>query len=192
MPTIFGSPAFDYPLSSRLDENDTIFILDRVLVPWENVFVYGDLEKASAFFPMSGFLPRLTFQGCTRLAVKIDFLAGRLLKALQITGTKDFRGVQARLGEVLSWRNMMWALTDAMAHNPDPWVGGTVLPNTNAGLAYRWFATQGYPRIKEIIEQDLGSGLIYLNSHAADFKNPDVTSTSAVPTATTRSTGLRS
>jgi 4-hydroxyphenylacetate 3-monooxygenase len=170
---VMGSP-FDYPLSSRLDENDTMFILDKVLVPWENVFVYGDLDKASTFFPMSGFLPRLTFQGCTRLAVKIDFLAGLLLKAVQITGTKDFRGVQARLGEVLAWRNMMWALTDSMAHNPDPWVGNTVLPNTNSGLAYRWFMTQGYPRIKEIIEQDLGSSLIYLNSHAADFRNPDI------------------
>ena len=170
---ITGSP-FDYPLSSRLDENDTIFILDKVLVPWENVFVYGDLDKATAFFPRSGFLPRLTLQGCTRLAVKIDFLAGLLLKAVQITGTKEFRGVRSRLGEVLSWRNMMWALTDSMACNPDPWVGDTVLPNLNAGLAYRWFMTQGYPRIKEIIEQDLGASLIYLNSHAADFKNSDV------------------
>ena len=95
---------FDYPLSSWLDENDTIFIPDRVLIPWENVFVYGDLEKASTFFPRSGFLPRFTFQGCTRLAVKLDFLAGLLLKALDITGSKDFRGVQARLGEVLVWR----------------------------------------------------------------------------------------
>ena len=66
------------------------FDLDRVLVPWENVFVYEDLEKASAFFPRSGFLPRFTFQGCTRLAVKLDFLAGLLLKAVDITGSKDF------------------------------------------------------------------------------------------------------
>ena len=170
---VMGSP-FDYPLSSRLDENDTIFVLDNVLVPWENVFVYGDLDKASNFFPASGFLPRFTFQGCTRLAVKLDFLAGLLLKALSITGTRDFRGVQARVGEVLAWRNLMWALTDSMAHNPDPWINDTVLPNTNSGLAYRWFMTQGYPRVREIIEQDLGSGLIYLNSHAADFRNPDI------------------
>jgi 4-hydroxyphenylacetate 3-monooxygenase len=173
MSAVMGSP-FDYPLSSRLDENDTILVLDRVLVPWENVFVYGDLEKASTFFPRSGFLPRFTFHGCTRLAVKLDFLAGLLLKALDITGSKDFRGVQARAGEVLAWRNMMWALTDSMAHNPDPWVDNTVLPNANAGLAYRWFMTIGYPRVKEIIEQDLGSALIYLPSHAADFKNPDI------------------
>jgi 4-hydroxyphenylacetate 3-monooxygenase len=173
MSAVMGSP-FDYPLSSRLDENDTILILDRVLVPWENVFVYGDLEKANTFLPRSGFLPRAMFHGCTRLAVKLDFLAGLLLKGLDITGSKDFRGVQARMGEVLAWRNMMWALTDSMAHNPDPWIDGTVLPNANAGLAYRWFMTIGYPRVREIIEQDLGSALIYLNSHTADFKNPNI------------------
>src|SRR5438093_13050538 len=44
--TVMGSP-FDYPLSSRLDENDAVFIMDKVLVPWENVFVYGDMEKAN-------------------------------------------------------------------------------------------------------------------------------------------------
>jgi 4-hydroxyphenylacetate 3-monooxygenase len=170
---VMGSP-FDYPLSSRLDENDSIFVLDKVLIPWENVFVYGDLEKASTFFPRSGFLPRFTFQGCTRLAVKLDFIAGLLLKGLDITGSGDFRGVRARMGEVLAWRNMMWALTDAMARNPDPWIGDAVLPNLNAGLAYRWFMTVGYPRVKEIIEQDLGSSLIYLNSHAADFKNGNI------------------
>jgi 4-hydroxyphenylacetate 3-monooxygenase len=69
---------------------------------------------------------------------------------------------------------MTWALTDSMAHNPDPRVDDTVLPNANAGQAYRWFMTVGYPRVKEIIQQDLGGGLIYLNSHAADFKNADI------------------
>ncbi|MGQ0615488.1 MAG: 4-hydroxyphenylacetate 3-hydroxylase family protein [Acidimicrobiia bacterium] len=170
---VMGSP-FDYPLSSRLDENDTIFILDKVKIPWENVFVYGDIEKANNFFPGSGFLPRFTFHGCTRLAVKLDFITGLLLKAVEITGTKDYRGVQARIGEVIAWRNMFWAITEAMAADPIPWIDGTVLPNVNYGMAYRWFMTIGYPRVKEIIEQDLGSGLIYLNSHARDFKNDEI------------------
>src|SRR5438132_10340198 len=30
----------DYPLSSRLDENDAIIVFDQALIPWENVFVY--------------------------------------------------------------------------------------------------------------------------------------------------------
>jgi 4-hydroxyphenylacetate 3-monooxygenase len=170
---VVGSP-FDYPLSSRLDENDAVFILDRVLVPWENVFIYGDVEKINGFFPASGFIPRFTFHGCTRLAVKLDFIAGLLLKAVEATGAKDFRGVQARIGEVLAWRNLFWALTEAMARTPEPWVGEAVLPNTDYGLVYRVFSTVAYPRIKEIVQLDLGSALIYLNSHARDFANPEL------------------
>jgi 4-hydroxyphenylacetate 3-monooxygenase len=78
------------------------------------------------------------------------------------------------VGEVLAYRNMFWALTDAMARNPVDWNEGTKLPNGDYGLSYRVFATTAYPRIKEIIENDLGSALIYLNSHAVDFKTPEL------------------
>lgn len=122
----------------------------------------------------SGFTHRLTFHGVTRLAVKLDFLAGLLLKGLEVTGTKDFRGIQTRVGEVLAWRNMFWALSDAMAHNPDPWHDGALLPNLDYGMAYRWFMTVGYPRVREIIMQDLSSGLIYLTSSAKDFQEPEL------------------
>ncbi|MDW8059767.1 MAG: 4-hydroxyphenylacetate 3-hydroxylase N-terminal domain-containing protein, partial [Thermomicrobium sp.] len=124
---VMGSP-WDYPLSSRLDENDAIMVFDDVLVPWENIFVYQDVEKADGFFPASGFIPRFAFHGCTRFAVKLDFIAGVLLKAVEAAGTKDFRGVQARVGEVIAWRNLFWALTEAMARDPIPWCDGYVSP----------------------------------------------------------------
>jgi two-component FAD-dependent monooxygenase len=41
-------------------------------------------------------------------------------------------------------------------------------------MAYRWFMQVGYPRIREIILQDVASGLIYVNSSAEDFANPDI------------------
>src|SRR6516225_3084564 len=168
-----GSP-FDYPLSSRLDENDSIIVFDKVFVPWENVFAYGDIDKVNNFFPRSGFLPRFMFQGCTRLAVKLDFLAGLLLKAVEATGAKEFRGVQAQVGEVLAWRNTFWGLTDAMARTTNPWTPGYVLPNLDYGLAYRVASSVIYPRLKEIIENVLASALIYLPSHASDFKAPEI------------------
>lgn len=168
---VAGSP-FDYPLSSRLDENDTILVMDKVLIPWENVFIYGDLGKVQMFTARSGFPERFTFHGCIRLAVKLEFLAGLLSKALEVTGTRDFRGVQSRLGEVLAWRNLFWGLADAAARNPVPWKDGAVLPNPDYGMAYRWFMQLGYPRIREIILQDVASGLIYVPSSAEDFRNP--------------------
>src|SRR6185437_2866573 len=48
--TVLGSQ-FDYPISSRLDENDAVFIMDKVLVPWVIVYVSGAPEKANNFFP---------------------------------------------------------------------------------------------------------------------------------------------
>jgi aromatic ring hydroxylase len=171
--TAMGSP-YDYPLSSRLDENDAVFIMDKVLVPWENVFVYGDLDKANNFFPRTGFLPRFVVHGCTRLAVKLDFIAGLLLKAVEAAGTKDYRGVQANVGEVIAWRNLFWGLSDAMVRDPKPWIGDYVLPNMDPGNAYQIIATMAYTKVKYLIEQTVASGLIYLNSHASDFKNEEI------------------
>jgi 4-hydroxyphenylacetate 3-monooxygenase len=170
---LLGTP-FDYPLSSRFDENDSILVLDNVLVPWENVLIYGDIEKANSFILESGFVQRLTFHGLTRLCVKLDFIAGLILKAVEATGTSEFRGVQAAVGEIIAWRNLFWALTDGMARNPSPWVDDAVHPNLEYGLSYRVFAPVMYPRVKDIVESTVGSGLIYLNSHAADFKSAEI------------------
>jgi 4-hydroxyphenylacetate 3-monooxygenase len=168
-----GSP-FDYPLSSRMDENDAILVFDRALVPWENVLIYGDVDKSNRMMAQTGFMPRFTFQGCTRLAVKLDFIAGLLLKAVELTGTSGYHGVQAAVGEVLAYRNLFWGLSDAMARTPVPWFRSTVLPNPEYAAAYRVFSTVAYSRVKQIIEQTVASGLIYVNSHAVDFQNPEL------------------
>jgi 4-hydroxyphenylacetate 3-monooxygenase len=173
MASVMGTP-YDYPLSSRFDENDAIFVFDNAFIPWENVLLHRDLEKLKVFYPQSGFVAGYQFQGCTRLAVKLDFLIGVIAKALRATGADEFRGNQAMLGEIIAWRNLFWALTDAMALNPTPWVGGAVLPNAQSGASYRVFAGDAYGRIKEIVEKIVASALIYLPSSAKDFDNPDI------------------
>ena len=170
---VMGSP-FDYPLSSRFDENDAIFVFDNVLIPWENVLVHRDIEKLKGFYLRSGFLNGYTFQGCTRLAVKFDFLVGLIAKALRAAGSDEFRGNQAMLGEVIAWRNLFWAISDAMAGHPVPWVGDAVLPSAQSGQSYRVFAGDAYGRVKEIVEKIIASSLIYLPSSVKDFRNPEI------------------
>lgn len=170
---VMGSP-FDYPLSSRMDENDAILVFDRVLVPWENVLLYGDFDKINNFREASGFSPRLALHACTRLAVKFDFISGLLLKAVDVTGSGGFRGVQAQIGEVIAWRNLFWGLSDAMCASPTPWVNGSVLPNIEYAPTAVFMATIAYRRVKELIEQTVASGLIYLNSHVVDFFAPEL------------------
>ena len=149
--------------------------MDKVLVPWENVFVYGDVEKANNFFPRTGFLPRFVVHGCTRLAVKLDFIAGLLLKAV---GGRGHQGLSRRAGQcrrgdrlaqpVLGRSPTRWCAI------PSPGSATIVLPNMEPGNAYQIIATIAYTKVKYIIEQTVASGLIYLNSHARDFQNPEI------------------
>jgi 4-hydroxyphenylacetate 3-monooxygenase len=171
--SVMGTP-FDYPLSSRFDENDAIFVFDNVLIPWEDVLLHRDLEKLKIFYTRSGFTNGYQLQGCTRLAVKLDFMVGLLAKALRTTGGDEFRGNQAMLGEVVAWRNLFWAISDAMVMHPVPWVGDTVLPNAQSGASYRVLAGEAYGRVKEIVEKIVASALIYLPSSARDFANPAI------------------
>jgi 4-hydroxyphenylacetate 3-monooxygenase len=171
MATIVGSP-FDYPLSSRFDENDAVLMFEDALIPWENFLIYGNLEIASTYH-LTGFIWRALMQGCTRLAVKLDFLAGLFIKTVEATGTIEFRGIQASIGEILAWRNMFWSLTDAMCHNPVPSAGGSVLPNIEAASAYRILSNQAYPAIKAIIENQTGGALIARPS-VRDWQNAEL------------------
>ena len=165
---------FDYPLASRVDENDALLVLDDVFVPWENTLFYRDPERAREWRPASNWGQRTVFHGCTRLAVKFDFICGLLLKALEATGAKEFRGVQVNAGEVIAWRDLFWSLSEAQARVPDPGPGNTVQPNAAAGRAYRAFAPRAWSRTKEIIQDLVASGLIVMPSGAADFNNPEL------------------
>lgn len=89
-----GSP-FDYPLSSRFDENDAILVMDKVLIPWENVLIYRDFDRCRRWTMEGGFARMYPLQACVRLAVKLDFITALLKKIARMYG---YRRVPGRAG----------------------------------------------------------------------------------------------
>ena len=112
-----GSP-LDYPLTSRFDENDAIFVFDNVFIPWENVLFYRDMEKLKIFYPQSGFFNGFSSKAARGSRSNSTFMVGVIAKAPRAAGVRRFRGVQAQIGEVIGWRHLFWCSTDAMAANP--------------------------------------------------------------------------
>src|SRR5437773_5316199 len=165
---------FDQPLSSRFDENDAVLIFDGALIPWENFLVYRNVERANSFFPESGFFNRYNLQAGTRLAVKLDFMTGLLVRGLACNGTDTFRGVQAALGDVVAWRTLLWAMTTALAADPQPGPGGSLLPRIEYAATMRIFGTSAWPAVKSIIENVLGGAPLVTASGPEDVQNPDL------------------
>lgn len=163
--------AFDFPLSSRFDENDAILILDNVFIPKEDIFINQDVDACHRWFDEGGVGRLFPMQGAIRFGVKLDFLTGLLNKCLECTGTLEYRGVQAQLGQVVAWRNMIWSTIRAMYACPEPWRNGCYLPSGDALHTYRVFAPQAYSDIINIIKSTVASGLIYLPSGHKDIQD---------------------
>jgi aromatic ring hydroxylase len=165
---------WDSPLASRFDENDAVVVFDNAFVPWENVLVYRDVRKATGFYAQSGFMPRYTLQSGTRLAVKLDFLCGLLARGLQANGTDGFRGVQARLGELVGWRNLVWAITSTLCHEPMEGPGGSAIPAIENAVLVRLFGSMAVPAARRIYAEILGGAPLVVPSGDLDLRSAEL------------------
>jgi len=67
---------FDYPLSSRFDEMDTMVIFDKVLIPQNRVFFYGNETMANRLLTEGNFLAHAGHQVVSRYIAKTEFFLG--------------------------------------------------------------------------------------------------------------------
>lgn len=165
---------FEAPLSSRFDENDAVVVFDDAFVPWENVFVYRDVERAKGFYAESGFFNRYNLQSTTRLSVKLDFAAGLLMACTEASGTNEFRAVQTAIGEIVAMRELLWSLTIAMVSEPETGIGGTAVPRLQTAAAARLYCTNSWDRVRTLFETYLAGAPIYTVSSPADLTNPEL------------------
>jgi paerucumarin biosynthesis protein PvcC len=165
-----GAP-FDHPLSARFDENDAVVVFEDAFIPWENVLVYRDVEKANSFFGESGFVNRYTLQSGTRLAVKLDFVCGLIERGLRTNGTHENRAIQSQLGELIAWANLFWALTAALALDPQDGPGGMKIPKLEWAGLVRVFGSVAWPNVERVASQTLASSLMVQPASVKDLES---------------------
>jgi len=169
-----GAHPFNAPLAARFDENDAVMVFDDALIPWENVLVYRDVERTKGFYAESGFFNRYNFQASIRLATKLDFCIGLLQQGTAATGTGEFRGVQVDIGELVAMRDLIWALSSAMAHDPEPGIGESVVPRLQTAAAARVYMTNAWQQVRDIFERTLAGAPTYTVAGPGDLTSPEL------------------
>jgi len=166
---------WDNPLSSHLDENDALMIYDDVLVPWERLFVYRDVELAYLQWWDTPSFVHWIHQGATRFWTKLEFLAGLAIKIARSNNVEQVPLVRMQLGRILTSVNMAKAAVMGMEanweHVPDG--GGSVMPNRAIAFAQRAWAPRAYVEVLDEIKVLCGGSLIQMPSSYKDLVHPE-------------------
>jgi 4-hydroxyphenylacetate 3-monooxygenase len=162
-----GRSSFDHPLGSRFEEMDCTAVFDRVLVPWERVFLYGEQEYCAALFRATNAFNHPIHQFLTKNWVKAEFVLGVATLVAEAIGISEFLHVQHMLGEMLHAALTLRSFLRAAEADASPGPGGVWAPDTQTLLTARSFFPEVYPRLIEILQIVGSSGLANIPSQAS-------------------------
>lgn len=161
----------DQPFSSRFDEQDTFVIFDDVEIPWERVFIDGNIEIFNGIG--SGVFPGNVLQQTTiRAAVKLEFAYDLCVQMAKVTNSDKYPPVAQMLGEIYTYAYITKQVTAAAEAKAYDWGAGcffcdgdlSILRNVMPG----WMI-----RVNEIIDTIGGHNLLCTPSHKA-FEHPEL------------------
>ncbi|WP_068619403.1 4-hydroxyphenylacetate 3-hydroxylase family protein [Paenibacillus tuaregi] len=169
--TLAGTSGYDYPLSSRYEEMDTLVILDHVLVPHDRMFLYGDEEMAVDLFERSHFHTLVSHQILCRYIAKTEFLIGVLeYMADCLDKSEDFFVIE-RVSEILITLEILKSIVIASEEQSELNEWGIMLPSPKPLYAANAYYPKIYPKIIETI-QLLGSSDLIMLPKEQDFNSP--------------------
>lgn len=166
-----ASTAFDYPLSSHFDENDAVVFFDEVRVPWERVFVCGDIAAAAVQWHGTPAHVMQNYQSQIRLMVKMRFLAGLARRIAEVNGSIDIPQVKGVLGKLAAQASLVEGMTAGMEAEGHM-VGDYYVPSARLLYAAQTLTQELYPQFVLAIRDLAGGGVIMLPSSAADLTSP--------------------
>lgn len=167
-----GDP-FDYPLSTRFDETDSMVVFDRVLVPWESVFAAGDVAVVNTQFFGTAAHQIGNLQSIIRLTAKLRFLTGVASLMVKANGRDRDMAVKGQLADLATVQTISEALTDAAHGRAELDEYGVYRPNGKYLYAALGMQTEVYPKAVKLLGELAGGGVIQVPSSVLDFDNPD-------------------
>lgn len=155
-----GAPAFDRPLAERFDEMDALCVFEDVVVPWDRVFIDGDVELANTLRPRTGMTSYLWHQTTIRSAVKAELVFGTASLLTRLSSRDSDPSVQQKLGEmaalVEALRSLVTAAEAGASVDRFGWYTPSWAPLGASGV----LGSEFFARLIELLQLVGSSGLI--------------------------------
>jgi 4-hydroxyphenylacetate 3-monooxygenase len=164
---------FDYPLSSRLDETDSLVVFDDVFVPWEDVFIYKNLALTAGQFSVTAAHVLGNTQSHIRSWAKLQFMAGLVKRCMDLSGRSTSGETVAQLGNLAARVSLVegMILGAETAAKPDQF--GVMRPKDALLYASQVFQQAMYPEMLNQIRGLMGGSVIQLPATVGELLSPD-------------------
>ena len=168
----FGLPLGDYPLSGQYDEMDSLAIFDDVLVPWERVFLYDDVELGNRTVTQVTLWRHYMQQVSVKNIAKLEFILGIVHTMTEAIGIGVYGHVQEKTAEIIDTIETVRAYMRAAESDAARLKGAEgIWPAPEPWIAMRHWYPDAYARVIAIVQQLAASGLM-LTPAEADIAGP--------------------
>jgi 4-hydroxyphenylacetate 3-monooxygenase len=166
-----GRSPYDQPLSSRYDEMDALAVFDDVLIPWDHVFSYSDVEVHNALVSGIPMWRQYMQQVMLRTVAKLEFILGVAHEMVEAIGIGGFSHIQEKMAEIIDTTETVRAYLRAAEADAGPWKGDGIWLAPEPCMAMRHSWPDAYARVVAILQQ-LGAGGFMLTPTEVDMTGP--------------------
>lgn len=161
----------NHPLGANFEDSDTLIIFDDVLVPWERVFAYNNVDVINRFHAANSGKNHSSHQAAVRGLVKLEFVIGLMMEVVKANGADKFLHVQQMVGECIHYMELMKSCLSRAVYEAEPTFLGRVRPPMLAVNTGRMLTARFYSRIVEIL-QTVGAGGMQMMPSIEDLDSP--------------------
>ena len=160
--------AFDYPASAHHSIPEGFVVFDDVFVPWERVFLAGEVQLASLFAQSLGLWERTG--GVVDAARLSQLYVGLAQLVLEHQGKERDPVAQNAVSELISFAEMMRMSLDYACRHYERTPSGMIHPNVLAinVAKYHW-ASNYHAMVRHL--HDVSGGLVITVPLEADLRN---------------------
>jgi 4-hydroxybutyryl-CoA dehydratase / vinylacetyl-CoA-Delta-isomerase len=161
---------FDFPASAHSSMPEGFVVFDDVFVPWDRVFLAGEVPLASKLAQSLGLWERT---GGVVEAVRLSELfvgLGQLVTEMQ--GKDSDPIAQASIAELITYSEMIRMGLDYACRNFETTPSGMIFPNTLAINAAKYYYAANYHQTVRYLH-DLGGGLVLTLPLESDLRNEE-------------------
>ncbi len=162
----------DHPFSSRFDEQDSFLIFDEVEVPWERVFIAGDLDVYGSLMK-HGWAANIIQQTGIRAAVKLEFAYDLACKMVDVQNMGARSEATQLLGELVTYADMTRAALRAAEADAHEYRYGGWFCAAEPFTALRALMPSWMSRVNDIFKT-LGAHNLLCTPNEAAFEHPEL------------------